>query len=59
LVPVPGSYGGDGGPATEAKLRGGIGVALDAAGNLYIGDQGNFRIRKVIGIAAPGVVGGP
>jgi sugar lactone lactonase YvrE len=57
-VPTPGSFGGDGGPATEAKLWGILGIAIDSAGDLYIGDQNNNRIRKVIGIAAPGLVGG-
>ncbi len=40
-------YGGDGGPALEAQLRSPEGVALDAAGNLYISDTGNHRIRRV------------
>ena len=40
-------FGGDGGPATEARLRSPTGVAVDGAGNLYIGDSGNHRIRKV------------
>ena len=38
---------GDGGPATKAKLNSPFGLALDAAGNLYIADNGNGRIRKV------------
>lgn len=42
-----GSYGGDGGPATLAGLSGPRGVTLDSAGNLYIGDYYNNRIRKV------------
>src|SRR5208282_4601925 len=41
------SSGGDGGPATSAGLNNPTGVALDPAGNLYIADQNNQRIRKV------------
>ena len=37
-------FSGDGGPATAAKISGGS-LATDAAGNLYIGEDG--RIRKV------------
>src|ERR1035437_4527316 len=44
-----GTYGngGDNGPVTSAQLCGPNGVALGAAGNLYIADTGNHRIRKV------------
>jgi sugar lactone lactonase YvrE len=42
-----GGFSGDGGPAIEAKLNTPVGVAVDAVGNLYIADMGNFRIRKV------------
>jgi len=38
---------GDGGPATAARLNEPWGLAVDASGNLYIADSGNFRIRKV------------
>jgi trimeric autotransporter adhesin len=40
-------YSGDGGPATSAELRGPRGVAVDAAGNLVIADEGNSRVRVV------------
>ncbi|MBF0567445.1 MAG: Ig-like domain repeat protein [Nitrospirae bacterium] len=40
-------YSGDGGLATSAKLNNPDGVALDSAGNLYIADNGNSRIRIV------------
>ncbi|HEY3837554.1 MAG TPA: putative Ig domain-containing protein [Bryobacteraceae bacterium] len=40
-------YSGDSGPATSAQLSGPYGVAVDAAGNLYIADGGNNRVRKV------------
>jgi uncharacterized protein (TIGR03437 family) len=42
-------YWGDGGQATAAGLNGPTGVAIDAAGFLYIADTGNNRIRKVAG----------
>ncbi len=38
---------GDGGPAIQSRLKGPIGVAIDRAGNLYIADTGNHRIRRV------------
>jgi sugar lactone lactonase YvrE len=40
-------FAGDGGPALSAELSGPGGVALDAAGNLYVADSGNNRVRKV------------
>jgi sugar lactone lactonase YvrE len=40
-------YSGDGGPATQAKLNGPLGVVFDAAGNMYIADENNSRVRKV------------
>jgi DNA-binding beta-propeller fold protein YncE len=40
-------YSGDGGVATSAQLSGPLDVAVDSAGNLYIADSGNCRIRKV------------
>ena len=38
---------GDGGPATSALLSSPTGVALDAAGDLYIADQANNRAQEV------------
>ena len=40
-------FSGDGGPATSAQLHTPTGVASDAAGNVYIADAGNHRVRKV------------
>ena len=50
-----GSWGfsGDGGPATSASLAQPWAVALDAAGNLYIADRWNHRIRRV---SAAGII---
>ena len=42
-----GGFSGDGGPAVNAQLNFPYGVALDGAGNLYIVDAYNHRIRKV------------
>ncbi len=40
-------FSGDGGPATKAQLHSPTALALDSAGNLYIGDLFNYRVRKV------------
>ncbi|MBZ5609162.1 MAG: hypothetical protein LAP38_12945 [Acidobacteriia bacterium] len=42
-------FSGDNGPATSAQLATPVAVAVDPAGNLYIADINNFRIRKVSG----------
>lgn len=40
-------FGGDGGPATSARLDFPTGVAVDGSGDLLIADSGNSRIREV------------
>jgi uncharacterized protein (TIGR03437 family) len=40
-------YSGDGGPAWLARLNRPRGVAVDEAGNVYIADSGNHRLRRV------------
>jgi uncharacterized repeat protein (TIGR01451 family) len=42
-----GGYSGDSGPASTAALSGPSGLAADFAGNLYIADTGNLRVRKI------------
>lgn len=40
-------FSGDGGAAAKAQLNAPAAIALDAAGNLFIADVNNYRIRKV------------
>ena len=40
-------FSGDGGQATSAELSAPYGVFIDAAGNMYISDTYNYRVRKV------------
>src|SRR5260370_19077903 len=47
-------YAGDGGPAVRASLNEPYGIAIDRAGNVFIADRLNRRIRRVD--AASGVI---
>jgi hypothetical protein len=42
-------FAGDGGPATKALFKQPKSLTSDADGNLYIGDQQNFRVRRIDG----------
>jgi hypothetical protein len=44
----PGGSPGDGGAATNASLNNPMGVAVDAAGDWFIADSDNQRIREVV-----------
>jgi trimeric autotransporter adhesin len=54
---LPG-FSGDGGKATLAQLNRPTGVAIDSAGNLYIADSGNNRIRMVFPTGIIGTLAG-
>ena len=40
-------FSGDGGAAEAAQLNGPMGLVADAAGNLYVADTGNQRVRRI------------
>lgn len=45
--PGAGRFSGDGGPATQAALNWPQGVAVDSAGNLFVAEWRNHRVRRV------------
>jgi sugar lactone lactonase YvrE len=49
-----GAFAGDGGAATAARFFQPSSVAVDAAGNVFVGDSGNARVRRIA--AGTGIV---
>lgn len=62
IITIAGSgiagFSGDGSLSNVASLNSPTGVAIDASGNVFIADNGNYRIRKALAvkIATTGVV---
>jgi uncharacterized protein (TIGR03437 family) len=58
--PNGGGYSGDGGPATSAEFDQPMGVAVNASGDVYIGDTGNNVVRlltPMVAVPLPVVTG--
>jgi len=47
-------FSGDGGPATRARMNQPYGIVIDRAGNIYVADRLNGRVRRIDG--ASGVI---
>ena len=47
-------FSGDGGPATQARMNQPYGIVIDRAGNIYVADRLNGRVRRIDG--ATGVI---
>ncbi|HVR76729.1 MAG TPA: hypothetical protein VMT52_20530, partial [Planctomycetota bacterium] len=46
--PAARGFGGDGGPALEARFDRPHGIAVDARGVLHVGDTNNHRVRRLV-----------
>lgn len=63
VTSIAGGYTGDGGPGTASALNFPQGINFDRAGNLYIADEDEHRVRKITAggtistIAGTGVTG--
>jgi len=45
--PKAAGFSGDGGPATAARLNAPRDLTADRAGNVYVADSGNLRVRRI------------
>ena len=51
-------FGGDGGPATQAALNNPAGIRINAAGDIFVADQRNYRVRRISGGTISTIAGG-
>ncbi|MFH7000470.1 MBG domain-containing protein [Flavobacterium sp. FlaQc-57] len=52
VTTLAGSTSGDtDGTGIQAKFNGPYGVAIDVSGDLYVADNGNYKIRKIVDVA--------
>jgi hypothetical protein len=51
-------WSGDGGPAAAARINAPTGLSRDAAGNLYLADTLNHRVRRIDGAGSISTVAG-
>ncbi len=51
-IPQHIGVGGDNGPPTAAQFNNPLGLTRDPLGNLYVGDTGNHRVRKIVSLTS-------